>query len=386
MPAGHALLVARLKEEAVALGLGTLGVAAVAPSDHAAALRRWLDRGLAASMTWMERTAIDSVDLTRRFSWARTALVAAVPHLPYEGSRDAQAGVVPHLARYALGPDYHLTLRTRLTALAEFLAREAPGVTSRVYVDTGPILERELAARAGLGWFGKSTNLILRGGNSYVLVGEILTSADLPPDEPAADRCGTCTACIDDCPTGAILEPYVVDSSRCISYLTIEHRGRLPAGTESDLGDWIFGCDICQEVCPWNRKTHAVADPAFTADPRLESDTIAGIVRLDDAGFAARFAGTALARTRRQGMVRNAIVVAANAGDEAALAAAGDALEDADPVIRTTAADALARAGGAANRRRVERALRKETDARVSAGIEEALDGRRFDGPREPVL
>jgi epoxyqueuosine reductase len=385
MPAGHAL-VARLKEEAAALGLGTLGVAAVAPSDHAAALRRWLDRGLAASMTWMERTATDSVDLTRRFSWARSALVAAVPHQPYGGARDAQAGVVPHLARYALGPDYHVTLRTRLAALADLLAREAPGSTSRVYVDTGPILERELAARAGLGWFGKSTNLILRGGNSYVLLGEILTSAVLPPDEPSPDRCGTCTACIDDCPTGAILEPYVVDSSRCISYLTIEHRGRLPAGKERDLGEWIFGCDICQEVCPWNRKIGPVADPAFTADPRLETDTLAGIVRLDDAAFAARFDGTALARTRRQGMVRNAIVVAANAGDEAALEAAGDALEDADPVIRAAAADSLARAGGARNRRRIDRALRNEPDARVSSEIEDALDGSGFDGPRDPVL
>ncbi len=385
MPAGRAL-VARLKEEARAIGLGTLGVAAVAPSDHAAALRRWLDNGLAASMAWMERTAIDSVDLTRRFSWARSALVAAVPHLPYEGARGAQAGLVRHVARYALGPDYHLTLRARLTALAEVLGREVRGSTSRVYVDTGPILEREMAARAGLGWFGKSTNLILRGGNSYVLLGEILTSAELPPDEPSPDRCGTCTACIDDCPTGAILEPYVVDSGRCISYLTIEHRGRLPAGTESDLGEWIFGCDICQEVCPWNRKTGPVEDPAFTADPRLESETLAGVVRLDDTAFAARFAGTALARTRRQGMVRNAIVVAANTGDEAALAAAGDALEDVDPVLRTTAAGALARAGGARNRGRVEQALRHEADARVSALIEEALEGARFDAPREPVL
>jgi epoxyqueuosine reductase len=385
MPAGSAL-VARLKAKAAALGLGSLGVAPVAPSDHAAALRRWLDRGLASSMTWMERTAIDSVDLARRFPWAKSALVAAVPHLPYDGARDAQAGVVPHLARYALGPDYHVTLRARLTSLLEFLGSEVPGTTSRVYVDTGPILERELAARAGLGWFGKSTNLILRGGDSYVLLGEILTSALLPPDEPAPDRCGTCTACIDDCPTGAILEPYVVDSNRCISYLTIEHRGRIPAGQERDLGEWIFGCDICQEVCPWNRKIGPAEDPAFATDHRLESASLADVVRLDEASFTTRFAGTALARTRRQGMVRNAIIVAANTGDEPALDAAGGALEDADPVIRSTAAGALVRSGGAGHRRRVERALREEPDAAVAAAIEEALDGRRFDGPRDPVL
>jgi len=385
VPAGRAL-VARLKEKAAALGLGTLGVAPVAPSDHAAALRRWLDRGLASSMSWMERTAIDSVDLTRRFPWAKSALVAAVPHLPYDGARDAQAGVVPHLARYALGPDYHFTLRARLTSLMEFLGREAPGTTSRVYVDTGPILERELAARAGLGWFGKSTNLILRGGDSYVLLGEILTSLLLPPDEPAPDRCGTCTACIDDCPTGAILEPYVVDSSRCISYLTIEHRGRIPAARERDLGEWIFGCDICQEVCPWNRKIAPARDPAFITDPRLEHETLADVVRLDDASFADRFAGTALARTRRRGMVRNALIVAANTGDGPALDAAGGALADADPIVRSTAAGTLVRAGGAGNRRRVEGALRAERDTDTAAAIEEALDGRRFDGPRDPVL
>jgi len=277
-------------------------------------------------------------------------------------------------------------LRTRLTALAALLAREAPGATSRVYVDTGPILERELAARAGLGWFGKSTNLILRGGDSYILLGEILTSVELPADEPAPDRCGTCTACIDECPTGAILEPYLVDSSRCISYLTIEHRGRLPRGSERDLGDWIFGCDVCQEVCPWNRKTGPAGDPAFDADRRLEEESLAAIARMDETEFTARFAGTAIARARRQGMVRNALVVAANTGDETALEAAGDRLSDADPVVRSTAAHALGRSGGARDRRRLDRARSRETDPKVAADLELALEERPFDGPREPVL
>ncbi len=277
-------------------------------------------------------------------------------------------------------------MRTRLTALAGLLAREAPGATSRVYVDTGPILERELAARAGLGWFGKSTNLILRGGDSYVLLGEILTSVELPADEPAPDRCGTCTACIDECPTGAILEPYLVDSGRCISYLTIEHRGRLPPGSERALGDWTFGCDVCQEVCPWNRKTGPADDPAFDADRRLEEESLASIARMDETEFAARFAGTAIARARRQGMVRNALVVAANTGDEAALEVAGDRLADSDPVVRSTAALALGRAGGARDRRRLERVHARETDPQVAADLELALEKCPFDGPREPVL
>src|SRR5262245_64581501 len=235
----------------------------MAPSDHAAALRRWLDRGHAGSMAWMHRTARDSVDLTRRFPWARSAVVVAQPYLPYRGDRRAQGGLLRHVARYAVGSDYHATLQDRLESLAAFLRSEAPGARTRTYVDTGPVLERELAARAGLGWFGKSTNLIAPRGDSWILLGEILTSLEVQPDEPVADHCGRCTACLDACPTGAITEPYVVDATRCISYLTIELRGPIPEERHADLGEWAFGCDICQEVCPWNSKVEPVADPPF---------------------------------------------------------------------------------------------------------------------------
>jgi epoxyqueuosine reductase len=330
----------RLREKADACDLGPLGVAPIAPSDHAPALRDWLDRGHAATMTWMERTARDSVDLGRRFPWARSALVVAQPYLPYRGERHAQEGIVPHVARYAVGRDYHATLAERLESLAAFLAAEAPGARHRVYVDTGPILERELAARAGLGWFGKSTNLILRGGDSWVLIGEILTSVELPPAEAAPDRCGTCTACIDACPTSAITAPYVVDSNRCISYLTIEHRGPLPEGAP-DTGDWLFGCDVCQEVCPWNRKVAPTGDPDFRPLGVLARTPLRELTRLDDAGFAAHFAGTALERPGRAGLVRNALLVAAARQDGEALAAAAAGLADPDPGVRAAAARAL---------------------------------------------
>jgi epoxyqueuosine reductase len=365
-------LVDRLRQRALETGLGPLGIAPIAPSEHARALKAWLDRGYAATMTWMERTARDSVDLGRRFPWAHSAIVVAQPYLPYRGDRHTQGGILPHVARYAVGRDYHTTLTERLEALAAFLAVEAPGARQRVYVDTGPVLERELAARAGLGWFGKSTNLILRGGDSWVLIGEILTSVDLPPSDPAPDRCGTCTACIDACPTAAITEPYVVDSNRCISYLTIEHRGPSPEGAP-DAGDWLFGCDICQEVCPWNRKVAATEDPGFRPLPVLEQTRLAEVARLDDAGFAERFAGTALGRAGRAGLVRNALLAAGAASDAEALAVAGRSLDDPDPGVRAAAAHALARDHTAGTRTHLSRARLKETHARVRRVLDDAL-------------
>ena len=337
-------LPARLRERAAELRLGTIGFARIGPSDHADALNRWLGKGHAAGMTWwMERTAKDSVDLTRRFPWARTAIVVAQPYLTYQGDRRAQEGLVPFVARYALGPDYHATLLERLEALEAFLRQEAPGVVSRAYVDTGAILERELAARAGLGWFGKSTNLIRDGGPSWFLIGEILTSLDLEPGTPVGDRCGTCTACIDDCPTGAIVAPYVVDANRCISYLTIELKDRLPDGDAARLGDWVFGCDVCQEVCPWNARADEVDDPAFRAGDHLRRTGLADLLRMDEDTFEARFAGTPFERPGRRGVLRSGLAVAANTGDDEAIGAAEALQSDTDPVVRAEASEALRR-------------------------------------------
>src|SRR3989454_6262922 len=260
-----AALARRIKEKGVELGLGAVGIAPIGPSEHAGFLKEWLRSGRAGEMAFMERTYEARVDLTTRFPWARSAVVAAMPYLPYKDDRRGQAGLVAHVARYAVGRDYHRVLGGRLLALARFIESESKGARTRVYADTGPVLERELAGRAGLGWFGKNTNLIGPRGNSWLLLGEVLTDLDLPSDDPVADRCGTCTACLDACPTGAIPEPYLVDSTRCISYLTIEIRGRIPLDRRADLGDWVFGCDICQEVCPWNRKTAPVEDGAFQA-------------------------------------------------------------------------------------------------------------------------
>jgi epoxyqueuosine reductase len=370
-------VLARLLEERGAeLGLSGVGIASAAPSDHGEFLERWLDAGYAATMEWMRRTAPERAELRRRFPWVRSAVVATLSYLPYTGERRDQPGLVPHISRYALGRDYHEVLGGRLETLAAFLRDEAPGAEARVYVDTGPVLERELAARAGLGWFGKHTNLIAPGGDSWIFLGVILTDRDLPAGAPVPDRCGTCTACIEACPTGAIPEPYVVDARRCISYLSIEHRGAIPREQRPWLEDWAFGCDICQEVCPWNRKVPPTKDPALLPSDLLCASDLLSLLRLDGATFHRRFADSPLERPRRRGLVRNALVVAANTGDGSALAAAPALLRDEDPVLRATAAWALGRLPTAAHRLALERARTSEPDETVRAEITAALESK----------
>ena len=377
-------LVRRIKGRGAQLGLAAVGIAPLLPSDHARFLRDWLASGYAGRMSWMERTARDGVDLRRRLSWARSAVVTALPYLPYRGPRHSQPGILPHVARYALGRDYHETLKERLDSLARFIEKEAPGSQTRVYVDTGPVLERELAARAGLGWFGKNTNLIGPRGDSWTLLGQVLTSLDLPADTPAADHCGSCTACLDACPTAAILEPYLLDASRCVSYLTIELRDAIPRHQRQGMGDWVFGCDVCQEVCPWNRRVEPTQDAEFHPGPSLCEGDLRGLVGLDQTSFRERFTGTPLARPRRRGLVRNALVVAANTRNEPALDAARERLADDDPVVRGAAAWALGRAGGGRNRGALRRALAAERDQEVRSEIGAALEDPGQESPVVP--
>jgi epoxyqueuosine reductase len=373
-----------LKEKGVELGLKAVGIASAGPSDHAEFLERWLASGYAATMEWMRRTAPVRADLGERFPWVRSAVVASLSYLPYAGERHDRPGLVPHVSRYALGRDYHRVLGERLEALAAFLRGETPGAEARVYVDTGPVLERELAARAGLGWFGKHANLIAPGGDSWIFLGVILTDRDLPPDTPVPDRCGTCTACLEACPTGAIPEPYVVDSRRCLSYLTIEHRGAIPREQHPWLDDWLFGCDLCQEVCPWNRKVAPTAEPVFGASEVLLQGDLLSLVSLDGPGFRRRFVDSPLERPRLRGLVRNALIVAANTGSERALDGARAVLEAEDPVLRATAAWALGRRSLPEDRRALERALRSEEDEEVCAELGAALEsGSAAPGQKE---
>jgi epoxyqueuosine reductase len=236
------------------------------------------------------------------------------------------------IARYARGPDYHDIIRDRLKRLLAWLREQEPGCRGRGVVDTAPLLERDFARRAGLGWVGKNTMLINKHRGSYFFLGALLTDLALRPDPPhAASHCGTCTACLDACPTQAFAGPGWLDARRCISYLTIELRGSVPGDLRPGVGDWLFGCDVCQQVCPWNRRD----DTEPTAvDP-------AELLGLSEEGFRARFSGTALTRAGRAGLLRNAALVLGNVGDERSLPALERAAADPDPLIRDAAAWAM---------------------------------------------
>jgi epoxyqueuosine reductase len=246
------------------------------------------------------------------------------------------------VARYARGLDYHDLLRPRLQALAGWL-REAggPEVATRVAVDTSAVLERDLAARAGLGWIGKNTNLIAPGAGSYFFIGCVLTTAGLVPDGPVADHCGTCTACLQACPTSAFVGPWVLDARRCLSYLTIEHRGDVADPLKPAMTDWLFGCDVCQEVCPWNRKVPPAREPALAPGGPLPPPE--SLLELDEAAFRTRFRGSAMRRARRAGLARNTALLLGNRGDRAAAPALRRALDDPDEGVRRAAAWALDR-------------------------------------------
>jgi epoxyqueuosine reductase len=248
------------------------------------------------------------------------------------------------VARYARGLDYHDVLRARLNRLLDWVRGEAPGCTGRGVVDTAPLLERDFARRAGLGWFGKNTMLLNKRLGSYFFLGALLLDLELTPD-PAheAAHCGTCTACLDACPTQAFPAPGQLDARLCISYLTIELRGPVPEELRPQLGDWLFGCDVCQEVCPWNRKAPAGAEPAFAARPDLEAVDPVELLGLSKEAFRRRFRGTALMRSKRGGLLRNAAFVLGNRGDPAALPALRRALADPEPLVREAAEWAIGR-------------------------------------------
>ena len=336
-------LSARLKERARAAGIDTLGIAAASALERdGAALAAWLSGNKQAGMAWMARDPAQRADPTKLLPGCRSVVVAAMNYWPGEEA-EPRAGE-GRVALYARGRDYHKVLGAKLKALASWLDAEA-GASSRAFVDTGPVLERAWAERAGVGWIGKNANLLTRDMGSWLLLGEILTTAALDADEgPHAEFCGSCTACLDACPTGAIESPGVVDAHRCISYWTIEHRGPIPEEKRSGLESWIFGCDVCQTVCPWN-VSFAQATPP---DKFARRDDLRGldpeeILGLDEATFRIRYSGTALMRATWRGMRRNACIVLGNAGNSKSLGALRRALDDDDPVVRDHAAWAIAR-------------------------------------------
>src|SRR5882762_2358187 len=299
MTLAAAALTNSVKTLALELGFDLVTAGPATPPEHGPALRRWLEAGHAGTMGYLERRVEERLDPARVLPGARSVLCVALNYYQGEAPDPSWAPV----ARYAWGHDYHDVMTPRLEALGAHLA-EACGAVSKGYVDTGPVLERDLAARAGLGWIGKNTMLLHPDLGSWFLIGVLLTSAELDFDEPLPDRCGSCRACLDACPTGAFAAPYVLDARRCISYLTIEHRGDIPPALEDALGPWQFGCDVCQEVCPWNRKVPVSRETAFR--PSAPYPGAERIAAMSDEELRARFQGTALLRPRPAGLRRNA--------------------------------------------------------------------------------
>jgi epoxyqueuosine reductase len=326
-----------VKARALALGFDRVAVGPASAVTHAAAFERWLAAGYGDGMAWIEDSRAERLEPGRLLPGVRSAVVVALNYGPRADDPSWDT-----VSRYARGADYHDVMRPRLHQLRDYLS-EAAGADCRASVDTSAVLERDLAAAAGLGWIGKNTNLITPGAGSYFFIGIVLTTAELVADRPVADHCGTCTACLDACPTGAFVAPWVLDARRCLAYLTIEHRGDVPDELKSHMRDWLFGCDICQEVCPWNRKAPAAREPALAPAAPLES--LEALLTLDDAAFRARFRGTAISRAKRAGLARNAALMLGNRGERAAAPALRRALADPDEGVRRAAAWALDRLG-----------------------------------------
>ena len=377
----------RVRARARELGFDAVGFARAEAHPDGARLRAWLEAGRHGTMRWMARDPDRRSDPRAVLAEARTVISLAmgyyrggwpVPRGPAgpAGGPAGEADFSPRglVARYAWGRDYHKLIRKRLIALGRSIRSLAPPPRFLAYVDTGPVLDRAWAERSGLGWIGKNTNLIRKDSGSWLFLGEILTDLELPPDAPSRNYCGSCARCIPACPTGAIVGPYQLDARRCISYLTIEHRGAIPLELRPAMGARIFGCDDCQEVCPWNRFAVPTADPAFAERPEQQTPELIALLALDEEGFRGRYAGTALRRAGRNRFLRNVAVALGNVGDARAVPALARVLrDDPDPFVRGHAAWALGRIGGDEARSALERAAEAECDPAAASEIGYAL-------------
>jgi epoxyqueuosine reductase len=331
-----------IRQRALELGFDDCRFTAATAPDHAAKFERWLTEGRHGEMGYLQRNAHKRVDPQQVLANARSIITLAVSYDRNQES-EVRSQKVGTVARYARFADYHDVLKPPLIALSTFVDSLAPDTRSLWYVDTGPLLERDLAQRAGLGFVGKHTNLISRSLGNWFFLAEIITTLPLEPDAPEKNRCGSCTRCLAACPTQAITAPFELDARKCISYLTIELKGSIPEELRPAIGNRIYGCDDCLAVCPWNKfaregrlmKSHAQTD--------LDQPDLLELLALDDAGFKQRFAGTPMVRTKRRGLLRNVCVALGNVGDASALPALEKAAQDHEPLIREHAAWAIKR-------------------------------------------
>ena len=327
-----------IRQRALELGFDDCRFTTAAAPVNADKFQNWLAGKRHGEMTWLERTASKRVDPQKILPDAKSIICLAANYGPKTDdlspstlNSQPSTGLI---ARYARFTDYHIVLGERLKTLSAFVNQLAGNRTRSLwYVDTGPLLERDFAQRAGLGFIGKHTNVISRQFGNWILLGEIITTLELEPDAPAKNHCGKCSRCITACPTNAITAPFQLDARRCISYLTIELKGPIPVELRPAVGNRIFGCDDCLAACPWNRFAREGKMMKTHAHPELTAPDLVELLQLDEAGFKSRFAGTPILRTKRRGLLRNVCVALGNMGDKSALPALQKAVEDSEPLI-----------------------------------------------------
>jgi epoxyqueuosine reductase len=330
-------------------------------------LREFLAAGIHGDMDWMARNADRRGAPPALWHHTRAIIMLGVNYGPQGDPlailRQRRSGAI---SVYAQGDDYHEIIKPRLKALGRWLIEHAGGDV-KVFVDTAPVMEKPLAEAAGLGWQGKHTNLVSRAHGSWLFLGAIFTTLDLPPDTPEQDHCGTCQACLDICPTAAFPAPYQLDARRCISYLTIEHKGPIPRALRRPIGNRIYGCDDCLAVCPWNKFAQAGHETRLAARAELNAPRLADLARLDDAGFRTLFTKSAVKRIGRARFVRNVLIAIGNSGDAALAGDAERLLADSSPLVRGAAVWALGRLDPARLEHRRGDQLAAETDPDVVA-------------------
>lgn len=367
-----------IKNQALASGFDLVGISPAESRYREADLfERWLGRGYAGEMNYLERGLLKRKEVERVLSGAKSVVSCAVNYNT-ENPRSTEASGGGWISRYAWGDDYHDVMGRMLGELADYitdLCPEEAGV--KAYVDTGPVLEKVHAGRSGIGWVGKNTCLINQRVGSWLFLGEVITDIELDYDSAVEDRCGTCTRCIDACPTDAIVEPYVLDARKCISYLTIELRGRMPLELREGVENNVFGCDVCQDVCPWNREALFTLRKSFRPREKLLSPDFKWLMGLDGDGFREVFRKSPVKRAKHRGFMRNVLVAVGNSGNKEYIKYVRSLLGDDEPIIRAHAVWALWRLGGWDCLAELERLLDTETDEEVLEEIRYAVDSAR---------
>jgi epoxyqueuosine reductase len=367
-------LSSRVKEEARQLGFELVGISAVKPAPHESSFAQWLREGFAGELDYMKRTELLRRDPHTLVPWAVSIVSVGMNYYTAfsrpEPSREPRGWI----SRYAWGDDYHELMKGKLEALLGRVRELHEGpVEGRAFVDSGPVLERDFAGVAGLGWIGKNTHLISPKKGSWFFLGELFLDLPLAYDRPLRDRCGKCDLCLTACPTGAFVGPYLLDARRCISYLTIELKGWMPRPLRPLVGNHVFGCDICQEVCPYNVRARATQEAAYLPRQGLHAPELIPLLSLDKDEFHRRFHGSPIVRAKRRGFLRNVAVALGNSKSREAIPSLIDALNDEEPLVRGHAAWALGQIGSRSAVTALRDRLQIENDAEVQSEIDDAI-------------